>query len=910
LTTAIEFELGWLGIAPHPAEFDERVDRADELVRQYWYDSEPDAANRLVALWQDVVSDPRFAGTGVEFQATVRDRLALALGWLAVPSGSVSGLDSADDELRRAMQLVLGSPRRLELDYHQGILLYNRHLVTSSPPVLEAAIETLQRAVDALPSTDRRLQPRCLELLARCLLARHYRLGRSGDLSEATTDAQLALDRFTSDAPYRVFAEHTLARALLDRYKAGGGVEHLDRAAAQLELLLAHVQYRGLDVAARTLLGIICRERFMLARRPQDVDDAVRWHDSAIARAGPGVAQPALLTNLGNALLDRYHHVGDVADLERAATVHQESVNATRPDDDMYPSRLNNLANSRSTLFDATGDRAQLDSAIALTTEAIRLAPESRDLASRRYNLGNLLRARHALTSSRRDRRDAVDSYRIACTEGLESAVEWALAGSRVWGDWASERAAWREAAEAYEYGSGALERLFANQAAREHRETWLEHAQGLPARAAYAHARCHHYEAAVCTQEGGRALLLADAMERVDQEDHRRPDLDAILRAASGTRLVYLSAADRGGVALEVGARVRPVWLPDLTDAAARARAELLLRADSSRSSDPGRWLGALDAVARWAYDAVMGPLLDQVRGADSLTIVAAGRLGQLPLHAAWEPASDAVTGRRYALDAVALTYVPNARARAAALASTTAAKALVVDQPAPVSAAPLALSATEAAIVSAHVPSATVLAGNRASRDSVLDTIAHHPLVHLSCHGRGRPDRPLDSGLLMADDVTLTLRDLLALMVSRSAVRPRMAVLSACETDRPGIELPDEAVSLPTGLLQAGFAGVVATQWKVSGLASAMLMVHFYEAWLREGQAPGQALRSAQQWLRDTTCGDQAAYFHPATAPERLGLPAGAVRPLWYAALRRPRAERRFSHPSEWAAFAHVGV
>ena len=38
-------------------------------------------------------------------------------------------------------------------------------------------------------------------------------------------------------------------------------------------------------------------------------------------------------------------------------------------------------------------------------------------------------------------------------------------------------------------------------------------------------------------------------------------------------------------------------------------------------------------------------------------------------------------------------------------------------------------------------------------------------------------------------------------------------MAVLSACETGLISAELPNEVISMPAALLQAGFAGVVAS-------------------------------------------------------------------------------------------------
>jgi CHAT domain-containing protein len=59
------------------------------------------------------------------------------------------------------------------------------------------------------------------------------------------------------------------------------------------------------------------------------------------------------------------------------------------------------------------------------------------------------------------------------------------------------------------------------------------------------------------------------------------------------------------------------------------------------------------------------------------------------------------------------------------------------------------------------------------------------------------------------MANDEILTLRDLFDLKLPGI----RLAILSVCETGLPGTQLPDEVVSLPTGLLQAGVAGVVAS-------------------------------------------------------------------------------------------------
>ena len=86
-------------------------------------------------------------------------------------------------------------------------------------------------------------------------------------------------------------------------------------------------------------------------------------------------------------------------------------------------------------------------------------------------------------------------------------------------------------------------------------------------------------------------------------------------------------------------------------------------------------------------------------------------------------------------------------------------------------------------------------------------------------------------------------------------------------------------------------------------------MLMARFYTHWRRDGRAPAHALRQAQRWLRDTTNGEKAGYFHPANIGQ-TGLPGECARPLWRQAVRRPPNGRDFSHPAGWAPFAFVGA
>ena len=156
------------------------------------------------------------------------------------------------------------------------------------------------------------------------------------------------------------------------------------------------------------------------------------------------------------------------------------------------------------------------------------------------------------------------------------------------------------------------------------------------------------------------------------------------------------------------------------------------------------------------------------------------------------------------------------------------------------------------------------------------------------------------------------LTLRDLLDLKLA-SDNRPgiRLAILSACETGLQGSEAIDEVTSLPTGLLQAGVAAVIASLWSVSDLSTMMILTRFYDLWRIEGRTMDQALRQAQQWVRDTTNREKIAYFKNFMAIQSTTtMPASTADYLYKSLiLSRPDA-RDFSHPFHWAAFTYTGV
>jgi CHAT domain-containing protein len=299
------------------------------------------------------------------------------------------------------------------------------------------------------------------------------------------------------------------------------------------------------------------------------------------------------------------------------------------------------------------------------------------------------------------------------------------------------------------------------------------------------------------------------------------------------------------------------------------------------------------------------MGPVLE-ITGATNLTIVAGGLLGLLPLHAAWHPDPATPTGRRHVIDLVAVSFAPNAVALNAARAAAEragAARLLAILDPAGTGAPPLAGAVLEGAAIRSLFESSTVLAGTTATRDAVMERLIQADVVHLSCHGRANLGEPRESGLLLAGGETLTVG-----MVDDADVTPRLVILSACETAMPGTVLPDEVIGLPTGLLGAGAAGVVASLWAVPDLATAMLMADFHARWAVDRASPARALRGAQRWMRDSTAAEKVETWQRREAEGLLD--AEAAERFTDALLFREPMSRGEARLSAWAAFTHVGA
>jgi hypothetical protein len=362
-------------------------------------------------------------------------------------------------------------------------------------------------------------------------------------------------------------------------------------------------------------------------------------------------------------------------------------------------------------------------------------------------------------------------------------------------------------------------------------------------------------------------------------------PSYEVIQAAARDAPVVYLAAADEAGYALIVRAAGQPVQVPLAELHSGHVTGHV--RAFTGSPVIPRAVRDCVD----WLAAAVLPALAANLAGDEEIALVPLGALNLLPVSAAFVQATaDRPAGP------ITVRLLPNARVAVSAagrLPGRLTGRVLVADATRVPGGEPLPRSGQEAEALARRygarrlcdVTSETVL--------SAMDTAA---LVHFFCHGQADLADPLSSGLRLMDG-WMTVRALFG----RRPLRPQLVILSACESQLGGRAAPDEVIGLPAALFQAGAAGVIASQWKVSEQAALLIMRKFYDQ-LDAGAAPARALTTAQNWLR-TAAKDELISTYPTLftvarrAPGRR-LPSAAD------------AGPPYGNPVHWAAFTYTGI
>lgn len=215
--------------------------------------------------------------------------------------------------------------------------------------------------------------------------------------------------------------------------------------------------------------------------------------------------------------------------------------------------------------------------------------------------------------------------------------------------------------------------------------------------------------------------------------------------------------------------------------------------------------------------------------------------------------------------------------------------------------------------------------LAPPQVTRTRVIDELASARYAHLALHAQYCAGDPRRSRLLLADTGGRETRSISLgeVLDGRVDVRGmRLLVLSACETSVIDMQrVPNEALGLAAGFVQAGACAVIASLWPVEDAPTFLLMTRFARVYLdrQEPCSAAGALAAAARWLRSEATNRVLATYDPAFT---MGTDA-RLRSLTFGEARRKIQKQAAAQVREgaeevlpyaaayyWAGFVVVGV
>ncbi|MBL7942378.1 MAG: CHAT domain-containing protein, partial [Flavobacteriales bacterium] len=381
-----------------------------------------------------------------------------------------------------------------------------------------------------------------------------------------------------------------------------------------------------------------------------------------------------------------------------------------------------------------------------------------------------------------------------------------------------------------------------------------------------------------------------------------------------------YLIHTSGGGAALIIQAdQITPVWLDSVSTEALHAflsekigsvsyfQAHQSLTSDAGITNGQTEWLEVLDKTCQWLWNNVLEKVIPTLEMSCSrgskIMIVPCGLFSLLPIHAAWIADTRMLTGRRFAQDHFKFGYAPSAVLllnRKNMVNAPHSESLLVVENPA----GDLKYSSEAARTAMSFFDEALHLSGQSADRSTIKSNFHKYTTMYFFTHSAIHPERPFESGILLAANQWLTLKDI----YSEAPIRnTRLVILAACETGLPADRsLLEQTVSLPSVLLRVGIPGIVGTLWPVPEASTAVLLTIFFELWRTMGYSPQAALAEAQRILRDARFvpADRNHFNLDQPAPRIKYLPAESVK-----LFNRLLKLGDFHHPYYWAGFIYYG-
>jgi len=923
-----------------PPKYCDDVQRAEWAKQQYYDFGDSQALDEAILAWERVLNHAGFVETPKRFQLAAKNAAAIVLKLRYRVSPNLP-------DLKRALEYwteIVGHPS-VDPDVYTGYLnnlttgWLEAYRLSGHPSDLDNSIGALRAGI-AQTQTDSSFYAGLLNNLADCLWRRYTDFRQPVDLDEAISKWEEASRKTSGDPSSHAEVLNGLATGLQARFVAKLQRSDLKNAIRYYREAICLTPVRAVERASRlsNLSGALF-DRYQHLGQSEDLIKALRLIKYArLHTLSHSLDYIDVLNDLANILLISYRWRHRATDLDSAAAMAREACKLSR---NAASETTLHASHTWADISLRQGDWEAVLEAVKLSSDIIEQLDQVNVLSAERSSWRRKVQGLAAAEAYAHARQGDVASAVLALETGQAGQLNVALGRGRdrellerLSGDDPILFAAYKKAAaeartaqrasgetrratpDPWLGAAGIRDYAFATQATL---DAIVKHIQELPSykilftptdfadvAAAVGEAPLAYLAA---TSAGSVILLLHYTDNRVIVEalwaSLTEDELERLLlkRAVETTNVGSVIGGllpGQSGQAIVPEAEVARLVAVLGSQLAAHRLADI---ADEQLSAELGTVLSLLG-------EKLMTPLAARLREleATAVTLIPGGRLSLLPLHAATYQVGGA---SQTFLDEFAVAYAPSAQAVAESRAQAEGAApdrpgALVVGNPMLVS-QPLRYAREEAEEVAVLLGAAafkvTPLYETGATLDAVRQALPGQRLFHFAGHGIFDPDEPLDSGLIMANEERLTLR---AIRDSEALAGTRLAVLSACQTSMTDFrELPDEVIGLPTGFLAAGAAGVVGSLWPVDGRSTALLMTAFHRRVLA-GDAPADALRAAQLWLRGVTWGELDAYYSGFLS--RMTIP-NAEEAQTEASLKDPTAVA-YSEPYHWAAFTFSGA
>ena len=380
------------------------------------------------------------------------------------------------------------------------------------------------------------------------------RYRRSGDVAQLQAALDLysrALEACSPAVPQRSVYLSDLGTAYRLRYLSTGQLRDLERAIASMDEAIALTEPKAPSWAALlTTRGMLRLDSYNRTGIVAAVNEGISDLSEAVTALSPRASlRPDCQASLAGALILRTELAALTADIQAADNdvgsaidLLESAISLTPGEAAMRPQYLGALGDARLSRYRRTGEPADLDTAVELLDQAWRSSSVTGQagLADR---LARAYRLRWTYRHGDDDLHRSVEMYERASRPGHGQGPGQIAEAGLEWGRWALDRQAWHESALAYRRCLESIIVLLAGNAARHHKETWLEPAAEVPSRVAYAYAMTGDTVTASALFEQGRGFLLNETAEWRRRLQAEHPDLYARLRDAIAAADVMVGA-------------------------------------------------------------------------------------------------------------------------------------------------------------------------------------------------------------------------------------------------------------------------------------------------------------------------------------------------------------------------------